>query len=67
MSKITLVYADEGDWVGFYKDGRLVEEAHSFDESEVLRLAGIEHETRRIDFAANNMGRCPPDLRDILL
>lgn len=41
---ITIVQDDGGDWIGIYRDGRLVDEGHSFSESAVLRLLGIKHE-----------------------
>lgn len=39
-----LVSNDEGDWIGLYgPDGRLIAEDHSFEASELLRLAGVPH------------------------
>jgi hypothetical protein len=42
---LTLVRNDEGDWIGLYgHDGRLIEEGHSFEASQVLELAGVAHD-----------------------
>lgn len=41
---IQLVYADTGDWVGLYKDGKLINEGHSFQEDDLLHHFGIDYE-----------------------
>jgi hypothetical protein len=44
MSEYTLIQDDEGDWIGLYKDGRLVQEGHSFEPSRLLQLVGVRHD-----------------------
>lgn len=41
---IQLVYGDSGDWVGLYKDGKLVAQKHSFQEDDLLRHLDIYYE-----------------------
>jgi hypothetical protein len=41
---ITLVRDEGGDWIALYKDGKLVDQGHSFESSRLLTLLGIEHE-----------------------
>lgn len=52
---ITLVRNDDGDWVALYKDGRLVDQGHSFQEERLLTLLEIEHETIYADPEATGL------------
>jgi hypothetical protein len=41
----TLVRNDDGDWIGLYgPNGKLIQEGHSFESSELLELVGVEHD-----------------------
>ena len=41
---ITIVHNDHGDWVGIYNEnGKLLDQQHSFDESQILKLVGVDH------------------------
>lgn len=40
MSHIVIVESD--DWVGFYKDGHLVDQTHRFETQRLLDLLGIK-------------------------
>lgn len=42
---ITLVHDNEGDWVALYKDGKLLDQGHSFDEAKLLSLLGLKYES----------------------
>jgi hypothetical protein len=65
MDKIAVVYGESGDWVAIYKDGKLLDQKHSFEEAEVLRLVGVEIEV--IDCADIEEGGFFPDkLEDVI-
>jgi hypothetical protein len=40
---ITLVYGE--DWIGIYRDGKLIVQGHQFSECEVLEALGYEYES----------------------
>lgn len=62
---VKLVYFNTGDWVGVYRDGRLLDQGHSFGEGDLLRLLGVEYESvRDVDAEAN--GWQLPDVFDDL-
>lgn len=42
---ITLIHDNQGDWVAVYKDGELLDQNHSFQETELLRLLGVKYES----------------------
>ena len=59
--KITIVRGD--DWLGIYRDRRLVYEAHSISPGELLRVVGIAHETKYADEKwLNDEGNLPNSL-----
>ncbi len=41
-----VLVTNEDDWEGFYVDGRLVAENHRLDPYDIMRVMGIELETR---------------------
>lgn len=57
---IRLVRSNEGDWIGLYRDGKLLGEGHSFGASELLSLLGIEHETIFLDLDDRLPDTWPP-------
>lgn len=62
---ITLVHDDQGDWIAVYKDGKLLDQGHSFDESSLLRLLGIKYESYwEIDIESYGF-RFPDSLNEI--
>lgn len=46
ITGLMLVYSSTGDWIALYRDGRLVDQGHSFQEDKLLSLLGIEHEAK---------------------
>lgn len=62
---ITVVHADTGDWVAIYRDGKLVDQGHSFQEEQLLRLLGIEHKAiYNADVGATGW-KFPPILEEV--
>lgn len=51
-----------GDWVGLYVDGKLVDESHSLDPQRVMDALGIKYESRAVYMV--NIGRLPERLED---
>jgi len=63
-SKFTLVSSDQGDWIGLYRDGVLLNEGHSLSPREVLDALGLENESvewGEEEFAKHGY-RCPETL-----
>lgn len=59
---LTLVRNDQGDWIGLYgHDGRLIEEGHSFESSQLLALVGVAHDVV-YDVDLSEEGHLPPSL-----
>jgi hypothetical protein len=59
MARITIVDGDSGDWVGIYKDGKLLDQGHSFEPGEVLDLLGIPYNEVRVPIPRG--GHLPDD------
>lgn len=58
-----IIRSDQGDWIGLYRDGKLLREGHSIPEDEVLDALGIEYGYTVWDEEFNEHGgRCPDDL-----
>lgn len=56
----TVVNAD--GWVGIYLDGKLLAQAHSFSEREVLGIAGLDAVSVWVDDPTRILGSLPDDL-----
>lgn len=66
MQRITIVDAAE-DWVGVYgEDGRLIEEGHSFEPEEVIRMMGLDIPTIKVDITEHGLSRLPRTLSEVL-
>lgn len=66
MSAITLVFNDEGDWMGVYKQGVLVYEGHSIEPTHLLDLIGLSYSTiDELGMEALNLSSLPCDLREL--
>lgn len=72
MSKLTIVQLD--DWVGVYRDGKLLDEGHSFHYSLLLHWAGADFEILRGDLSSSGVvdeqhiideGSLPEKLEDL--
>lgn len=61
---IHVIKSDEGDWIGVYKDGKLVDEGHSLETVDLLRQLGFEVATIEWDEEKFNEygGHCPQEL-----
>jgi len=66
MSDFTLVQNDQGDWIGLYKDGKLIAEGHSFQESQLLNLVGVTHDLIWDVEVPENMGGFPDTLDEVI-
>jgi len=61
---ITIVRAE--DWEGVYIDGKLIDDAHSFEGDEVLFMLGIDCEVKWADDTwLSERGRLPEKLEDV--
>jgi hypothetical protein len=66
MPEITLVFNDEGDWMGVYLRGKLVYEGHSIGPTHLLDLIGLSYSTiDGLGMAALNLSRLPDDLQEL--
>lgn len=66
MSAITLVFNDEGDWMGVYKQGVLVYEGHSIEPTYLLDTIGVPYSTiNGLNMAALNISRLPHGLQEL--
>ena len=66
MTDITLAHAD--DWVGIYKDGKLIYEDHDIEPERLLKLFGIETKSRWVDdewICYDSGGHLPADIEDV--
>ena len=62
---VKLLFADEGDWVGLYVDGKLVDQGHTLSANQILDAVKIEHEEVGMEFAANGWRSCPPTYAEV--
>jgi len=61
---ITVVNDEGGDWVAIYRNGKLLDQKHSFQEAELLRLVDVAVETIW-DADASEHGFFPTNLEDV--
>lgn len=62
---LTIVRA--GDWEGIYIDGKLVDDAHSFESEDVLKMLGIDCEVKWANDAwLSERGRLPEKLQEVV-
>ena len=59
---ITVVNSD--NWVGIYMDGKLLSQGHSFSESEVLGIVGLDVESVWVD-PTSCLSSFPDDLDNL--
>jgi len=60
---ITIVHVE--DWVGVYRDGKLLDQGHSFQEEQLLRVLGIEAESFWVEPADSAADALPPELSQL--
>jgi hypothetical protein len=66
LPPFAVVHANTGDWVGIYKDGKLVGQGHSFFEHDLLQLLGLPGEViHDADVEATGWS-LPDDLADVV-
>lgn len=54
-----------GDWIAFYKDGKLLGQGHSFYTEDILEMLGIEYEC--VDGNSDETGNSfPKELSDVV-
>ncbi len=65
MPQITFVNSEDGDWVGVYLDGKLVQQDHSLDCDDILDILKIEYKSYWVNMEDGS--RLPGDLAEVNL
>lgn len=63
-----IIRSEDYDWIGLYRDGKLLHEGHSIQEEDLLKILGLEYGHTVADEAQFNEwgGGCPYDLPEEL-
>lgn len=61
---ITIIRSEDYDWIGLYKDGKLLYEGHSIQEEDMIGLLGFQHDHHvwTAETFEEHGGRCPEEL-----
>jgi hypothetical protein len=67
--KVHFITSEDGDWIGLYFDGELLDEGHSLDERQVVRRLAqkrlgliVTTEEKSAEWFEEQGGSCPPHL-----
>jgi hypothetical protein len=64
ISTVKVVRSEDYDWIAVYRDGKLLDQGHSIQEEDLIKLLGfeLEHEVWNEQMFNENGGMCPPEL-----
>lgn len=62
--RLQIVRSEDYDWIGLYRNGKLLHEGHSIQEEELVTLLGFEydHKVWSQEKFQEHGGRCPEEL-----